>query len=97
MNGFVILLMLMFLGSLGIVYFFVTVYDKYFNTKKQQERDRKIIEDLGDQQINYSSNYFNKLTQRSQVGDNLPTQSCENCGAAFNPDDRFCSKCGQEK
>ena len=93
--SFILLLFGLTIVSIGIGYIFMKVLGLTEATKTSKA-DRKIIEDLGTEKIEYSSEYFNRLTRPAIVGENLPTRSCDTCGAPLNPNDVFCSKCGEE-
>lgn len=64
--------------------------------KGRRKKDREMMEALGREEMQYSNDYFERLSQPSTVGENLPTESCEKCGAALDPGDVFCSRCGEK-
>ncbi|MHA2503843.1 MAG: zinc ribbon domain-containing protein [Candidatus Kariarchaeaceae archaeon] len=93
-----------YLVILGIIVFFylfrymraISRSDFFISREEQASRDREIIEELGKEELEYSDPYYAKLTKPVSVGENLPTRSCDSCGAAVNPSDQFCAKCGTE-
>lgn len=89
-------IMIGFMLSLGFTYVLVVLYQKFISKKGRREKDRAIMEALGRKEMQYNNSYYGKISNPSRIGENLPTESCKECGAALNPDDIFCSKCGKE-
>ena len=79
---------------MGILYVFASLWEKFFSQSEKKANDRRMINQIGEEKMTYSSDYFNKLV--SPKGDNLPTRSCDKCGGPLNPEDKFCSVCGYD-
>ena len=88
--------MIWFLISLAIIYFIVNYYEKNISRKGQMKHHREMMEMVGEEDVVYHNEYYNRLTQQSRVGENLPQRNCDNCGMALNPGEKFCPGCGQD-
>lgn len=80
----------------GLIFVAIAVINVIYSFKNATSRNRYSTFDITDE--NEEPDPFNKRFRRasdeSRPSDQAPRRYCPSCGAAVEPNDRFCSNCG---